>query len=443
MHILLITHFLPPTHTEGTENYTLGLAQTFIARGHKAQVLCAENWQTGKTYWNGVTQDAYKNIPVHRVNLNWTKASNPNQVLYDSPIVEQWFDQFLSRIKPDVVHVTSTYSLGIGILRSVHRAGIPLALTLMDFWFLCPRTVLLRGNGRLCNGQTTPWQCQQCLLESSKLFRATQLLTPASLQPTLWNRISHTPVFARMRGVRGMVLDVADRQTKMKQALELPDVILSHSQFVQRMFAQANLSQRVTHLPNGHEMSWASNYRGKRQSSVLRIGYMGQIGETKGVHILIEAFRKIDSNGDARLDIWGDISKHKTYIQQLQALAGNSKLIALRGRFKRAQLADVLAEIDVLVVPSLWYENAPLVIYEAFAAKTPVIATDLGGMAEAVTHEVNGLLFERGNADDLAEQLQRIVDQPGFIDRLRAGIAPVKTIDEEITELELIYKTLR
>ena len=442
MRILLLTHFFPPNHTEGTENYTLGLAQAFIAKGHNAHVLCAEDWQNGKAYWNGVTQDLYKGVKVHRVHLNWTKANNPNQILYTSPMVEKWFDQFLTKMQPDVVHVTSTYSLGVGVLRSVQRAGIPLVLTLMDFWFLCPRTVLLRGDGQLCNGQTTPWQCQQCLLAASNLFRATQLLAPASLQPALWSLISRTPVLARMQGARGMALDMADRKTKMEQALKLPGIILSHSQFVQRMFAQVNLSQRVVHLPNGHEMSWASNYQGKRKSSILRIGYMGQIGETKGVHLLIEAFQKINSNGTARLDIWGDLSKHKTYIKKLQTLAKNSAFIALRGRFKRNELADVLAEIDVLVVPSLWYENAPLVIYEAFAAKTPVIATNLGGMAEAVTHEVNGLLFERNNADDLARQLKRIIAEPGLVDRLQTGIAPVKTIDEEVTELETIYREL-
>ena len=93
-------------------------------------------------------------------------------------------------------------------------------------------------------------------------------------------------------------------------------------------------------------------------------------------------------------------------------------------------------------MPSLWYENAPLVIQEAFATKTPVLTTNLGGMAEAVKHNVNGLLFERGNIDDLAKQLQRITDEPGLIERLREGIPPVKRIEEEVTELELIYQQL-
>lgn len=440
MRILFITHFFPPNHTEGTENYTLGLAQTFLARGHEVQVVCAESWQTGEAYWNGVTEDIHERVTVHRLRLNWTKANNPNQILYDSLRVEEWIGQFLSLMKPDIVHVTSTYTLGVGVLRSVRRAGIPLVLTLMDFWFLCARNVLVRGDGKLCSGLTTPQDCQQCLLTSSGLYHRTQSVLPSRIQFALWNVIIKTPVLARLRGARGMALDMADRKAKMKQVLELPNRILAHSRFVQNMFAQTGVSQRVEYLPNGHELSWASDYQGKSKSSMLRFGFMGQVGPTKGVELLIEAFQIAHLRNAAHLDIWGDLNKHKDYTNTLKALIGNSDSISLRGRFARDQLADVLAEIDVLVVPSIWYENAPLVIYEAFATKTPVIATNLGGMAEAITHDVNGLLFERGNVADLARQLRRLVKEPGLLQRLQAGVPQVKTIGEEVTELEAVYR---
>ena len=94
-----------------------------------------------------------------------------------------------------------------------------------------------------------------------------------------------------------------------------------------------------------------------------------------------------------------------------------------------------------MVVPSLWYDF-PLVIREAFASDTPVIATDLGGMAEAVEQEVNGLLFERDNVEDLARQLQRIIDEPKLLEHLRVGLPPVKSIAEEVGELQTIYDSL-
>jgi hypothetical protein len=101
----------------------------------------------------------------------------------------------------------------------------------------------------------------------------------------------------------------------------------------------------------------------------------------------------------------------------------------------------VFANLDVLVVPSQWYDF-PLIIHEAFAVQTPVIATRLGGMAEAVEHDVNGLLFEPKNVEDLICQLRRICEEPGLLRRLQAGIPEVKTIAREVDELVAFYARL-
>jgi len=95
--------------------------------------------------------------------------------------------------------------------------------------------------------------------------------------------------------------------------------------------------------------------------------------------------------------------------------------------------------VDIVVMPSLWYENSPNIILECFAHRTPVIASNLGGMAELVQHDENGLLFSPGNTQDLANQIQRLLDEPDVVRRLQAGIPPVKGLSQEIDELESIY----
>jgi glycosyltransferase involved in cell wall biosynthesis len=82
------------------------------------------------------------------------------------------------------------------------------------------------------------------------------------------------------------------------------------------------------------------------------------------------------------------------------------------------------------------------VILEAFAAGVPVIATDLGGMSEFVKHEENGLLFELEDVEDLARQLRRLGEEPGLTEKLRAGIGPVKTVQDDVDKLEALYNTL-
>jgi glycosyltransferase involved in cell wall biosynthesis len=442
MRILFVTHFFPPKHNAGTENYTLDLARALHSKGHEVEILCAEDWDSGDNYWNGVTDDIYDGVAVHRIHLNWIKARDPNKILYDSSSTEKWFNQFLAVNDFDLVHVTSAYSLGIAVLRSVKRAGIPLVLTLMDFWFICPSVQLLRSDGSLCDGKTTPSQCQSCLMDGSHVFhRLERAALPGEIRSRIWGTLAHITLLAKQRGLRGMLLNMHERKRVLSQALALPDVVISHSATVREMFSK-NTSIPIEIIPNGHNISWLSSYQRKVGVDIFRFGYIGQIQMTKGVHILIEAFLRSGLDGKARLDIWGDYSRNTGYADQLRTRIGGDHSITLRGRYERAQLASVLAEIDVLIVPSLWYENAPLVIQEAFAAKIPVIATNLGGMAEAVAHEVNGLLFERGDADDLSRQLQRIVDEPELLGRLLAGIPPVKTIDEEVSELETIYQRL-
>jgi glycosyltransferase involved in cell wall biosynthesis len=100
----------------------------------------------------------------------------------------------------------------------------------------------------------------------------------------------------------------------------------------------------------------------------------------------------------------------------------------------------LLSEMDVLVVPSLWFEIGPLVTLEAFAAHTPVVAADLPNMKYQVTPEVDGLLYPADDPVALARQLQRLRDDPALLDRLRAGIGPVRTSDEEMGEWLNLYQ---
>jgi glycosyltransferase involved in cell wall biosynthesis len=439
MRILLITHFLPPNFNAGTEHYTLGLAKELLGRGHEVQIICAEDWQTGESYWNGVTEEVFEGVHVLRIHLNWLKAGDPNKILYDSLQVEKWLERFLMDARPDVVHVTSTMSLGVGVLRSVKRAGIPLIVSLMDFWFVCPSVQLLRSDGSLCDGETSPWDCQACLLAGSHLFqRVKQTGLPETAQAKLFASLSQINPISKIRGLRGMLLDMTERKQTLQDTLALADRILTHSDIVQTMVSR-NINVRIDVLRNGQSLPWMGEPYQKAVSNACRFGYIGQIEKIKGVHILIAAFQQAAFGEQACLEIWGDLNRNPAYVQTLVDLREGNPSIHLRGRFNRDELAGVLSEIDVLVVPSIWYENSPLVIQEAFAANIPVITSNLGGMAEAVTHEVNGLLFERGDAADLARQMKRVAEEHGVLNRLRAGIPEVKSVQAEVDELENIY----
>src|SRR5512134_1897825 len=134
MKILYVTNGYQPQRWAGTETYTAGLAEEMSQRGHDVFVLCAGDWDKGDNYWNGVTQDVQKNIPVRRVNLNWVQAPDPFGYLYDNPVVAEYLRNLLREIKPDVVHVTSCETLSASVIRTVKEVNLPLVLSLTDFW---------------------------------------------------------------------------------------------------------------------------------------------------------------------------------------------------------------------------------------------------------------------------------------------------------------------
>jgi glycosyltransferase involved in cell wall biosynthesis len=173
----------------------------------------------------------------------------------------------------------------------------------------------------------------------------------------------------------------------------------------------------------------------------LRVAYLGAWIPTKGVHLLLEAFRELDPDR-ARLDVHGyalPYEGHEDYEQQLRDLAEGLPHVRLGQRYAPEDVPTLLEGVDVLVAPSTWYENSPLSVHEAFLAGAVVVASNHGGLRELVEHEVNGLTFEPGSAASLGAALQRLIDDPDLLERLRRHETPVMEIAEHALALEGIY----
>jgi len=442
MRVTLTTSFFPPTHTAGTEKRTLGYALKLQELGHEVQVVCAGAWDRGEHYWNGYVDETYRGIPVRRMNLNWVLAPDPNRFLYDNPIVGQQIKQWLAQWKPDIVHITSCLTLSASVIQAAEDQQLPVVLTLTDYWFICPRISLLRSDGSLCDGRTDDWDCLKCLTADTKAYRGLSAMLPQPATAAALKWLSQHPTFSKRRGLRGMALDMTDRKAYLAKMICAADHITAPSAHLRRVFNNSGMTVPIQVIHSGHDLSWLENMPPQKPSQVARIGYIGQVIPTKGVHTLLAAFISADLADRAHLMIFGSYEKNSDYVRQLKVLSSGQEAIKFHGPFPHSQLGEVLAQLDVLVTPSEWHENNPRVIQEAFAGKTPVIASNVGGISEFIQHGVNGLLFERGNVDDLSRQLKRIVEKPKLLKHLRHGIPLVKTIDEEVAEIELIYREL-
>jgi glycosyltransferase involved in cell wall biosynthesis len=116
--------------------------------------------------------------------------------------------------------------------------------------------------------------------------------------------------------------------------------------------------------------------------------------------------------------------------------------VTLVGKYRPEQLPALMRDIDWVVVPSIWWENSPLVIQEAFLNNRPVICSNVGGMAEKVTAGINGLHFRVGDPTSLAAVIREAVQAPATWDRLRRGIPSIYRLDEQVAELRETYRSV-
>jgi glycosyltransferase involved in cell wall biosynthesis len=443
MKVLLIVNGFPPTRWAGTETYTAAIAGELMGKGHDVQVLCCGDWHDGQHHWNGFSDDLYNGIPVRRINLNWQKSPDPQKHLYNNPVVARFMDDYLKEIEPDLVHVTSCETLSASVLDVVKGMHIPLVFSITDFWFLCPSLNLLRSDGNNCTGITTSWDCLQCVARPSKPYQWANHVLPEKGVRTFLTQLSKIPAVTRHRGFRGMVMDMTDRKQFMRRMFSLPDVRLVASEFVRDVHVENGFVDPIQLHSYGHDLSWLKKYRGKVKSPTINVGFIGRISKSKGVHLLLEAARRVGNSTSKKIRflIYGNLNQHPDYARRLEVLMEGLENVEFCGTYPRDMSGDVFSKIDVLAVPSLWYDF-PLIIHEAFSTKTPVIATNLGSMAETVSHDLNGLLFERGDVKDLVDQIRRIADEPGLLQKLQAGIPNVKSIKEDVDELEKIYLNL-
>jgi MoaA/NifB/PqqE/SkfB family radical SAM enzyme len=206
---------------------------------------------------------------------------------------------------------------------------------------------------------------------------------------------------------------------------------------------------KLTFLDYGFDLGRLSG-RTRIAEDRFVLGYIGTHIPAKGIHHLIDAFAQLQ--GEPLLRIWG--RSRDPYTGSLRRIAASlpnraGERVEWMGEYQNERIVpDVFNRVDAIVVPSIWEENSPLVIHEAQQARLPVITADVGGMAEYVRHEHNGLLFKHRDRRSLAEQMQRLVDNPSLGARLGsrgylyADSGDVPSVQEHVFAVEDIYREL-
>ena len=293
----------------------------------------------------------------------------------------------------------------------------------------------------MCRGPETH-HCVRCIASRNpdpRINRRAELPGAAVRAAGL---LSRTPL-TRFSGALRQVADVRERPARIRKGMEGVDRVLAYTRLTEDLLGRNGIGKDKTIVsPYGIDAARLREAGAtRRPSDTLRVGFVGTLAPHKGPDLPIRAFRTLPRHLDVTLRVHGG-GGYEEYAEGLRRLTGGDARITLAGAFAKEDLGRVLGGMDVLVVPSRWYENAPGVIFEAFAAGLPVVATDLGGMSEFVRHGENGLLFPLDDAGALAGLLRRLAEEPGLLRKLGDGVPPVKTVGEYAGELEGVYAGL-
>ncbi len=427
MRILQVSHGYPPEQTAGAEVYTQNLAREMAQRGHAVHVLAPGERAAGaERRWSEERADG---VEVLRLQ---TRAEPPEHLAatYRDPVVDGLFADLLRRLRPDIVHVQHTIGLSIGVLPTARSFGVPTVATLHDFWFHCPRGQRMTPRHHLCT-RVQPWRCALCIAGKRggymRDWLKRQVAPPAgeecgesALQRGLL-LLPRTLQYAVREGLRAPILR---RLAHIRAALLSADRLLAPSQFLLERYVEQGIPrERLEFSEYGMDDApfralGARPVRSPRLRPV-RFGFVGTLIPNKGPDLVLRAFHDLPP-GQATLDVYGagNGPTAESYVSWLRSLSDHPGL-TFRGRFDNGGIAGVLAGLDVLVVPSRWWENAPLTLHEAVMAGMPVVTSDHGGMLEMAERFGNAVLFRAGDSGDLSRALRRFLDETDLWERSR------------------------
>jgi len=374
--------------------------------GHYVEVLTyGFKEDEGFSLKNGamVKRYKYQGIPV----ISIRHQNVPQDIRFVFEIFDAEIEPLIKTIitikSYDIIHVAHPVRLGTAIKISI-LSGLPIVLTLTDFWLACPRGIAVTSKGELCRDSEEGTRCiRDCFGDMYK------------------NKIM-------------------DRRFEINAILKNIDCIVAATDSLKQIFEESYPELTLSLVRFGEDYSdVVTNKRTYSKDSVITLGFLSTLQPHKGAHILLEAFNKATSS-NIQIRIYGHYFENEDYYNTL--IKNYKNKVEFCGEYRYEDMPIILNDIDMIVVPSVWWENSPLVLLRALAHNVPAIVSDLGGMTEIVTDGENGFVFEAGNVESLAEILDKLGRNPAILNEMKANIRHPPRIEEEAFEYELIYSKL-
>jgi glycosyltransferase involved in cell wall biosynthesis len=414
--VLFVLHNHPTLHPGGAEAYALELYEALRTSDEFDPVLVA---RIGPNI--AMTRPSHLGTPFSVVN------GDPNQYFVftetdhfdfflmsyrDKSLYTRHFADLLIAHRPDVVHFQHTLFIGFDLITQTHMTlpDVPIVYTLHEYLPICHRDgQMVRTQGDQLCLESSPRRCNEC-----------------------FPSISPQDFFLRKRFIQSHLAHV--------------DRFVAPSKFLFRRYVDWGIPAEKIQVEDYGRLPLEPVFESPGDRRRTRIGFFGQLNQFKGVNVLLRAMRiLIEDEPDAHLWLHGaNLELQSRSVQEeFRGLLDQVKdHVTFAGPYNHEDLPKLIGNVDWVVVPSVWWENSPLVIQEAFSLGRPVICSDIGAMAEKVTDGVDGLHFRVGDAMGLGQTLRRAIATPDLWEKLRSGIHKPHSMNQHANTLMQMYRDL-
>ncbi len=429
-----------PESLAGTEVYVNGLAQRLKKRGHEVSVTAPLR---GLEESRGYEHDG---IPVFRYPLRGAMATRDECQTRVSARGSEVLLAWLAKERPDLLHIhTLLPGLTVYEIEAARAMGIRVVATnhLGSLGYNCQRGTLMRWGQKLCDGQVRVFKCATCSLHAAGMPRALTYPT-AALNALIGSTAGRLP------GRAGTVLGIPDlirhQQRLQRRLLNAVDafVLLNQAAF-DRVLLNGAPREKLTlnHLGISSSISRKPTPERCPTSLPVRFGYLGRFTAIKGVMELAEAWRALPSDLPVTLEWRGPANdmEGKNLLAQLKSMLGRDPRVRFAEAVPASGVGEIMRNLDVLLVPSRWFENGPTVVHEAFAAGTPVIGTRIGAMPELIRDRIDGRLLAPGSVSEITEAIREVAADPAAtVDAWRRCVPTPRTMDDIAADYESLYR---
>lgn len=433
-----ILHYYPgPKRQGGMNRYATDLALEQKKNGDEVFCLCPVGGLFNSAVrisrghrWNGLTVfELHGGLPVALL-----EGIRDPQIILDSPhkLSAKAVQDFCDLLQIDLLHIHTWMGFPVELLDEVKRRKIKVVFTTHDYYGLCPKVNFVDTDGLLCTAPCNS-RCSKCNAAAPSEF---------------YLRLRNFPLLLQMKSILQPLMKLRARLKKSTSA-SLPETTVEKNYdalfaYYRKLFLSCDrihfnspvtqmVFQRFIPELEGDILSIShagiSDRRKKRQTGTgkIRLAVFGGEAPYKGLPMLLKSLTILQNEGISNwhLDIWGTAERKKT------------ENISWNGRFRQKDEYNILNEIDLLIVPSLWYETFGFIVPEALSAGVPVLCSDTVGAQSLITPE---MVFH--GAEDLTDKLRCILKDSAILNEENSRICQshsILTISGHVAEMKYFY----